>query len=408
MDRTRFTDNSPGRIVRIDLSSRKDWAFIPNPMPPDWKFDPVLWPLLVDAKESLGTLNGIGRTLPNPLLLLRPLQRAEALASSRIEGTYVTAEQLLLYELDTREPRVVDERTADWREVFNYDRALKHGCELLKTLPVCNRLVREMHQILLGGVRGRDKAPGDFRKLQVQIGSNGRFIPPPSGEVQRLMDDLERYVNAEDGRYDPLIRCYLVHYQFETIHPFEDGNGRVGRSLLALMIYKWLGHEMPWLYMSAFFDQFKDEYVENLFSISAEGNWTRWLEFCLRGTIAQATDSIRRCNRLSCLRTEFHKRVTSPSSRSHKIIEELFTSPIVTVASLAKDLGITYPTAKADVEKLVRVGILSELPGAYPRSFYSSEIMRIAYRNEQEDADVPDERPNPQPTDVANVLPQPS
>ncbi|MCI0493128.1 MAG: Fic family protein [Planctomycetes bacterium] len=380
MDSKRFTSGFPGRLVPIELPLKgKDWAFIPRDLPPKWDFPPEFWPLLASAKEALGTLNGIGQTLPDPHLLLRPLQTREAISSSSIEGTYVTPEQLLLYELDPGEPKSASDQVADWNEVFNYGRALLHGLELLKTLPICKRLIRELHGVLMAGVRGRDSSRGEFRQCQVQIGSNGRFVPPPPGEVEQLLGNLEKYVNQEDGRFDPLVRCYLIHYQFEAIHPFKDGNGRVGRVLLALMTSKWLGHSMPWLYMSAYYELFREEYVQYLFDISSRGAWGNWIEFCLRGTIAQANDSIRRCHQFNAMRAEFHSRVDGPSSRTHALIEGLFRTPVVTIPSVCKRFDIAYHTAQVDVERLVSANILQESPGVYPRAFFAKEIMHIAY-----------------------------
>ena len=383
MDRAIFTNEAPGRLVVFARSPTR-YAFVPADLPPDWEFPARLWPLLASAKEALGTLNGIGQTLQDPHLLLRPLQRREAIASSSIEGTYVTPEQLLLHELSPREGSPNDERSADSAEVWNYARALERGGELLATLPICKRVIREMHAILMEGVRGRDKSPGQFRKWQVQIGASARFVPPPASEVERLMDSLEQYSNADDDRYDPLVRSFLVHYQFETIHPFGDGNGRVGRALLALMIQRWMAHPMPWLYMSAFFERYKDEYVNGLLHISSRGAWESWIEFCLTGVVEQANDSIDRCHRFNKLRAEFHRRMRSPSPRSHVIIDDLFRSPIVTVTSLAARLGITYPTAKADIERLLATGILREIAGQSPRTFQAHEIMLIAYGDPRE------------------------
>jgi len=378
MDRSRFTDKMTGQLVPIE-QPKKDFAFIPSAMPAQWSFDGRLWPLLVEAKEALGTLNGIGQTLADPQLLLRPLQNKEAIASSNIEGTFVTPEQLLLYELDPKEPRSANDRAADWREVFNYGRALQRGCELLKSLPICNRLIKEMHSVLMQGVRGQTKGQGMFRQWQVQIGSSGRFVPPPAPEAIRLMDDLENYVNVHDPKFDPLVRAFIVHYQFEAIHPFGDGNGRVGRLLLALMIYNWLDHSHPWLYLSSYFETYKDEYMTNLFNISTCGAWSEWIEFCLRGTINQANDSIRRCREFHRLRSDFHKRVEAPSSRTHPMIDRLFISPMVTITALAKEFDVDYHTAQKDIDRLVVAGILREISESRPRSFYAQEIMRIAY-----------------------------
>lgn len=380
MDRNQFTSESPGRIVPVTLAlEKKDWAFIPSNLPPAWEFSASLWPLLVEAREALGTLDGIGQVLPDPLLLLRPLQTREAIASSSIEGTYVTPKQLLIYELDPRDPHSQSDQAVDSNEVLNYCRALQLGLKRLNEIPVCKRLIREMHSVLMMGVRGRRSAPGEFRSCQVQIGASGRFIPPPAGDVEQLMDSLEKYIHCDDERFDPLVRCYLVHYQFEAIHPFMDGNGRVGRVLLALMTAKWLGHSMPWLYMSAFFEQFRDEYMRRLFDVSTRGAWAEWIEFCLRGTIVQAQDSIRRCHQFNALRVEFHARVKDASSRTHPLIEQLFHSPVLTISWVSKRFDITYHTAQSDIERLVKANVLSELPGEYPRTFVAHEIMRAAY-----------------------------
>jgi Fic family protein len=361
------------------MEPKADWAFIPAELPPNWKFPERLWPLVAEARHALGTLNGIGQTLDDPNLLLRPLQRREALTSSRLEGTYVTPEQLLLYELDPDKPRSETGRVAEWREVHNYNSALQLGRELLESLPWCLRILKEMHGRLLLGIHAASATPGEFRRWQVQIGSLGRFIPPPADYVLPLMDNLERYMNTADDRYDPLIQCYIVHYQFEAIHPFVDGNGRVGRALLALMIYRFLGHEMPWLYLSAFFERYKDEYISNLFKVSTEGDWEGWIEFCLNGTISQATDSIQRCARLNELKTEFRNKVSTARPRTWPIIDGLFTEPMLTIPDLARKHGVTYPTARSDVDRLIDAGILVELEGASPKVFFAPAIMNIAF-----------------------------
>lgn len=386
MDASRFKDGAPGRLVEIDRAdhpAKKDWAFIPNELPAKWEFDQNLWPLISEARDRLGTLNGIAQTLPDPELLLRPLQNREAIASSQIEGTFVTPEQLLLFELNPREPRSAgDKDMMDWIEVFNYSNALKIGCEMIETHSIKNHVIRSMHAKLMLGVRGRDKSPGKFREKQVQIGSSARYIPPPCAEVDRLMRNLEEYIAAESLTPDPLVKCFLVHYQFETIHPFEDGNGRVGRALLALMMQKLLSQKHPWIYLSAYFDRFQDEYFSNLFQVSAAGEWNKWIEYCLNGTIIQANDSIRRCNRFRELQAEYHQRlkVSSPTPRSYLLVDHLFREPIVRVASVKQRFGTHYATAKADIEKLVECGILKELEGSQrPKSYFSPDIMGIAY-----------------------------
>lgn len=380
MERSQFTSSSPGRLSPVQVPAPgKDWTFTPHSLPPQWNFPVRLWPLLAAAKEALGTLNGIGQLLPDPQLLLRPLQSREAIASSGIEGTYVTPEQLLLFELDPQEVELSDHEAADRQEVYNYGLALLRGCELLETLPLCNRVICDMHRVLMTGARGQNKNPGSFRTYQVQIGSNGRFMPPPASEVDRLMGDLECYVNTENEEFDPLVRCFMVHYQFEAIHPFGDGNGRVGRALLALMVYKLLGHVKPWLYISAYFEQYRDEYMKCLFDVSTTGDWEGWIEFCLRGAAEQANDSIRRCHLFNALRKEFHERVASSTTRTYAIIESLFKTPAVTITSVSKQFGTAYHTAQADIERLIRANVLREMEGKYPRTFFAPEIIRVAY-----------------------------
>jgi len=289
----------------------------------------------------------------------------------------------MLFEINPRRPTSEDDPANDWLEVANYGKALRHGGKLLDKLPLSLRVIRKMHEILLRNVRGRNRSPGEFRKLQVQIGADARYVPPPPERMQPCLDALEKYLNANDASYHPLVRCYIVHYQFEAIHPFLDGNGRVGRALLALMIYRWCGHYMPWLYMSPFYERHKDEYIDRLFQVSTRGDWSGWIEFCLRGTVLQARDSIRRCDQLRRLRDEFHRKVDKPSSRTARIIEELFSRPLVTVPQLSQQYQVTYPTAKADIDRLVRVRILSELPELYPKTYYAAEIMKVAYEEEE-------------------------
>jgi Fic family protein len=391
MDIKSFTENRTGELRKYGnpQSGREDWQFIPHDFPPKWEFPQKLWPLLVEARETLGTLNGIGQTLPSPELLLRPLQTREAITSSKIEGTYVTPQQLLLYELDPIEPLDSDEKMADWREVLNYSKALQLGCELIHVQPIASRLILAMHATLMSGARGKDKSPGAYRRVQVQIGATGKYVPPPQIEISRLMGNLEKFINGEN-EFDPLVRCYLVHYQFEAIHPFMDGNGRVGRALLALMIYHLMKHSRPWLYMSAFFERYKEEYTDNLMRVSTHGDWDRWLEFCLTGTVVQCRDAIVRCHLFRKLRDTYLAKLTAPTPRSHKIVEGLFESPVVTIPSLKTRHNVTYHTAKKDVQYLVDIGILKETAESYPRSFSAPELLWIAYSDTLEEVEARD------------------
>jgi Fic family protein len=195
------------------------------------------------------------------------------------------------------------------------------------------------------------------------------------------LDAMEKYFHDPSIRYDPLVDCFLIHYQFETIHPFIDGNGRVGRLLLAIMLQQRCGLSKPWLYMSEYYERFRDEYFQKLFEVSTDANWEAWLEFCLRGTVVQARDAVQRCERLLAVREQFMKRLADVggSVRLNQIVEDIFHSPFVRVADLPKRLEVTYPTARADIDRLVQAGILQELPGVNPRTFYAPDVFKVAY-----------------------------
>lgn len=376
MDPSLFDSKSPGKVVPITGSES---AFVPDPLPPDWEFPAHLWPLLAEAKHQIGILEGIGRLLPNPAILLRPLEDREAIRSSSLEGTYATPKELLLFELAPREAASESDPVNDHREVWNYRVALRHGVD--SELPLSLRLLKEMHALLLKGVRGKDKNPGNFRSIQVAIGSAFRFVPPPPEQVMSCLDEMEKYLHVEDSKFDPLVDCFLVHYQFETIHPFNDGNGRIGRLLLALMLQRRCGMTKPWLYLSEYFDRYRDEYIDNLFRISTAAAWSTWIEYCLRATVSQAKATIIRCEKLLAVREAFSQRLVEAGGnvRLTQIVEQVFHHPLVRIADLPEKLNVTYPTAKSDVERLSDAGILEELPGASPKTFYAPEIFNVAY-----------------------------
>lgn len=371
MDLRRFSEVSPGTLVSIPEGK----AFVPSPLPSGFSFNPELWPLLAEAKSQISLLEGIGRGLPNPGLLLSPLIDREALQSSRLEGTYITAKEFLLFELEPQ-----GEKADDAKEVQNYRRALQYGQNF--KLPLSLSLIRELHQILMQGVRGQDKTPGKFRSDQVAIGKNMRFVPPPPFFVQECLEELNAFINAP-VQFDPLIHCFLVHYQFETIHPFSDGNGRVGRLLLAIMLHRLTTLTKPWLYLSDVLERQKDEYCSALFEVSAAANWDGWIKLCLEATIAQTSETIRRCERLSSLKEDFLKRINDRggSTRLHQIAELLFRSPFVRVTQLQGELSVSYPTAKSDCERLVEAGILVGVPALSAGTYYAMEVFDVAYEN---------------------------
>jgi Fic family protein len=379
MNIAKFSPRKTGELVPIRTPTGPDYAFTPHPIPSDWELPKPLFKKLVDARTALAKLDGIGRTLPEPELLLSPLKRREAITSSRIEGTYATAQELMLFEISESESNLKNDSAHAWREVNNYSRVLSSGIEMLDTLPFCHRLIHSLHTVLMSGLKRADLLIGQYRNHQVAIGSDKRFIPPTPADLQECMNRLEQFVNDADSKCDPLIRAYLVHYQFEAIHPFGDGNGRIGRVLLALMVSKWCELTSPWLYMSPFFEKYKDEYVSKMFNVSANGEWEQWVDFCLTGTISQAQDAIARCEKLARLKEEMINRCSDPSPRTSRIILGLFSNPIIRVSRLHKTLDVTYPTAQSDVRKLEACNILKPLDGISPKAFFSPEIFAIAY-----------------------------
>jgi Fic family protein len=376
VDIGRFQGDAPGKLVQI---ANGEHAFVPNRLPPIWVVPVDLWPLLSEAKQQLGILEGVGRTMPNPGILLRPLEDREAIQSSRLEGTYVTATEFLVFELEPKRSTSETDPANDRREVFNYRRALEQG--MTSDLPLSLRLIRQMHKTLLTGVRGRDRTPGEFRRTQVAIGTDHRFIPPPFERLSECLDAFEKYLHAANVGHDPLVDCFLTHYQFETIHPFSDGNGRVGRLLLAVMLKERCLLSKPWLYMSEYFEKHHDEYAERLFNTSAANDWAGWIEFCLRGVVTQAKQTVARCERLREIRDAFETRIQEVGGavRLHRIVEDIFHSPFIRIADLARRLEVTYPTANADVERLVQAGILQALGGISPKTYYAPEVFGVAY-----------------------------
>jgi len=238
------------------------------------------------------------------------------------------------------------------------------------------------------GVRGSERDPGNFRRLQNQIGRPARFVPAPVPELATLLDNFEHYLHEEAG-LDPLVRAFVAHYQFEAVHPFMDGNGRVGRLLLAITIAEWCHLANQWLYMSDYFDRNKDRYIDYLFGVSARGEWANWIAFCLRGVVEQAKDTLARYERLISLNREFHDRVNKrgASIRHSRLVDELFLSPIIRVTH-ARDLtGVTYPTARTDLKTLERLGIVTEIPGLPQITYACMPIVEIVYSDQLNEAD---------------------
>src|ERR1041385_1874428 len=286
--------NIPGeKVPRGDY-----FAFVPAPLPPKFEWTPRLVRLLSEADRLVGKLAGEGGRLPNPHVLIRPFVRREAVLSSKIEGTQATLGELLAAEAGA----AVDRSPEDLREVGNYVVALEHGISRLKKLPLCVRLTRELHEELMTGVQGHQAAPGRFRKIQNWIGKPGStiatasYIPPPPGEVDPYLATWERFLH--ESTLPPLVTIALAHYQFEAIHPFLDGNGRVGRLLITLFLIERQILPTPLLYLSAFFEASRRDYYDGLRAISERGAWNDWLEYFLLGVARMSEDVFSRATRI--------------------------------------------------------------------------------------------------------------
>lgn len=356
---------------------------MPDSPPRTLRQDATPVSLLLDAADVIGELRGLTapQQLNNPGVLLRPLQREESLRSSSLEGTYATPEELLLYEIDPEAPESEADPANRWREVYNCDAALQQGAQAVEQQGLTLHLVRGLHQTLLEGVRGEDKSPGAFRDGQVYIGTDMRFVPPPGYLVQELMEDLHGYWSSPPESIPPLIASFIVHYQFETIHPFRDGNGRIGRVLLSLMLARWCRLSAPWLYLSRYFEQHKDEYIDGLYRISAEGAWEDWISFCLRGVVKQGRETIDRCRRLLELRAEWIALVqeTGLKARCFKIIDALLARPVITVVQAHQLLEVAYNTAHSDLRSLERFGVVEELTSYKQTAFIAPRVRDIAH-----------------------------
>ncbi len=379
-----FHSSQAGRVI---LTSKGYYAFIPNRLPPEIEWSSSLVFSLAEAERELGSLAAVIGQFPFPRLLIQPFVRSEAVISSRIEGTRASLVDLLTYET---EQLSFFEKTDDVREVFNYVRAVDYGLDRLKTLPVSLRLIRELHEKLMENVRGGKLTPGEFRRTQNWIGPVGStvatasFVPPPVDEMNEALAALENYVHASSD-LPHLIKAGLIHYQFEAIHPFLDGNGRVGRLLIILLMYQWGLLSQPLLNMSEYFDRYRQQYYDLLLDVSREGSWETWLIYFLRGVSEQSRDGVERLHMLTGIRAAYQHLVESSRNpaRMSLVIDFLFTRPILSVRQLSDGLGIPFKTALDYLAKLTDAGVLREITGhARNRIFRADEILvKIQERN---------------------------
>jgi len=384
----RFQNSPSGRLIQVGQGKTVYWAFVPHPLPPELSLDAELVRTLSDADRALGELSGLGRTMPNPNLLIGPFIRREAVLSSRIEGTQAGLADLYAYEvgqlsLPGLKPSPPE---SDVREVINYVHALEYGLERLNTLPVSLRLIRELHERLMERARGEKATPGEFRRSQNWIGkpqstlNEADFVPPPTAEMSEALDAFEKYLHVENS-YPPLIRLALIHYQFEAIHPFLDGNGRIGRLLISLLSVNWSLLPSPLLYLSAFFERHRQNYYDLLMAVSERGGWRDWLLFFLRGVAEQSRDAITRAKQLQDLRLAWRERLTQVrvSALTLRLADSLFVSPLLTIPEAQRLLGVKqYHSAQQNVEKIVAAGILRQIgKPSYGKTFIADEILKI-------------------------------
>jgi Fic family protein len=384
-----FAEDAPGRLVQQKGHGGDFLAYVPEPLPPRIELGMATVNLLSEATLALGELQGVGQTLPNPHLLIGPFLRREAVSSSRIEGTVTDLRQLLLFEADPSGGQPSD----DNREVVNYVASLNYGLRRLQDLPVSPRLMREVHERLMSGVRGEGKMPGEFRNRQDMIGRPGqspreaRFVPPPVVEMRESLNALEKYIARPSG-FPVLIDLALIHYQFEAIHPFLDGNGRLGRLLISLLLCERRLLTRPLLYLSSYFEQNRDEYMDLLLAVSRRGQWTTWIDFFLKGVARQSRLAIGRANALFSLRDDYREQVQAftKSSSAIRLVDLLFEQPAVTAKQVADRLRLTFRTASLIIAKFVGQNILEEATGKERNRVYiAPEIIRTIQKDEADE-----------------------
>jgi Fic family protein len=387
---------APGRsgvYVRQPTGYR---AFIPAPLPPKPPVsnDGALQRLLSQADFALGRLDGSIQILPNPDLFVFMYVRKEAVLSSQIEGTQSSLQDLLAAEASILAPT----QPSDVDEVINYVAAMNYGVQRLHDLPVSVRLIREIHERLLRGVRGSNLTPGELRRSQNWIGPGGctlseaSFVPPPPHELPEALGSLERFLHADDA-LPLLVKIGLAHAQFETIHPFLDGNGRVGRLLVTFLLCEKGVLQKPVLYLSHYFKKHRQRYYELLQATRDEGDWESWLAFFLRGVAEVSIQASETARRILALREEHRAAIAAALGRSagngHVVLEHLYQRPILSVNDVRELIGTTYPAANELVGRMEKLGILEEMTGqSRNRRFRYAPYIRLFNADELEDGDV--------------------
>lgn len=346
-------------------------AFIPAPLRPDLvDMDTRLSRLLADAAGALGRLDGAATILPNPDLFVTMYSLKEALLSSQIEGTQASLVDVLQYESeDTGSPQR-ERKRHDVQEVINHQKAIHFGLQRLQELPISKRLLRDIHEVLMPGVRGERRRPGEFRRTQNWVGppeasiDEATFVPPPVPEMESALDDLERYIH-DDTATHVLIKSGLVHYQFETIHPFEDGNGRMGRLLITFLLAREGVLRRPLLYLSTYLKRYKADYYELLNRVREEGDYESWIRFFLRGIRSVSQEATETAREIRQMRDQHLGLVRGEVSSGHgpRLLEALLEDPAVTANEAAERLAVSYPTANNLISEFEQLGLLREITG---------------------------------------------
>lgn len=365
-----------GTFVETSAGGERLRAYVPAPLPP---IPPLELPQFMSTYEravaAVGRLDGVTTILPSTPLFLYMYVRKEALLSSQIEGTQSSLSDLLLYENDEKPSVELDDVT----EVSNYVAAIEHGVARIRGgFPLSLRLIREMHQIILRSGRGVTKQPGEFRRSQNWIGGtrpgNALFVPPPPNHLDDCLDAFERFLHTEDAGLPPLIRAGLAHVQFETIHPFLDGNGRLGRLLVTLILVEAGVLHEPILYLSLFLKSRRDDYYRLLQEVRQAGAWETWMEFFLTGVAETAEQAAETARELIAM-FEAHRQQISTLGRSApsalRVHEFMQARPVVTTQAVADGLNTSFPTASGALEKLVELGIIRETTGKQRGRIYA-------------------------------------
>jgi Fic family protein len=383
MDPSKFNPEQQKHLIR---SADGAWAYVPPPLPPQINLSAFALPL-TSAAAAVGELKGAARRLQNPYMLIGALQRREALTSSAMEGTITTLGDLVLEEAGGETPK-----NDDARETFNYVRAIEHATRMIKELPLSHRVIKAAHEILLQGLspaRGAGKRPGEYKVHQNAVGKQGdtvqsaRYVPPPPAETQVCMDQLESFINQErTTTAENLTDLALAHYQFEAIHPFADGNGRIGRMLTTLMAMQSGLTDFPLLHVSANLESKKDEYIDRLFAVSTDGRWNEWIAFFLTSIEQSSMKATAMVDRILSLQANLRQRAANAgkSPRLPMIIDSLFDKSWTTTGEIQRVCGVTFPTAQSDIRTLVKGGILNEMDWTKPRIYYAPEILALSDR----------------------------